>query len=231
MHRHKLAAEAGDPHAGGAQRKRQRAAIFAEWLLATFGREALNQGSGMFLYKYLQRCISVLWMLNLKPQQVVNKAISCVSYTPAVLCKQVGSHCQDMASEVRAYAAVAGVLDIAGGSGSLSFCLQTVHGVRCTTIDPRPAKLSKEAHRHLARLRAQGGGAAGGGGGDSLLESELDSPHDSLWGCLEQNLACRAADTSTSGVPSELLAEPDSRCNIVERSKAQQVHVAGNSNV
>ena len=141
----------------------------------------------------------------------MNKAISCVSYTPPVLCKQVGLHGQDTASEVRAYVFVAGVLDIAGGSGSLSFCLQTVHGVRCTTIDPRPAKLSKEAHRHLARLRAQAGGAAGGGGGDSLLDSEPDSPHDSLWGCLEQDLARHAADTSNSGELSGLLAEPDSR--------------------
>jgi len=41
-----MAAEAGDPHAGGAQRKRQRAAIFADWLLAMFGRDALNRGSG-----------------------------------------------------------------------------------------------------------------------------------------------------------------------------------------
>lgn len=46
QHRQRMAAEAGDPHAGGAQRKRQRAAIFADWLLATFGRDALNQGSG-----------------------------------------------------------------------------------------------------------------------------------------------------------------------------------------
>lgn len=48
--------------------------------------------------------------------------------------------------------AFAGVLDIAGGSGALSFCLQTVHGVRCTTIDPRPAKLSKQQRRHMAQL-------------------------------------------------------------------------------
>ncbi len=46
QHRHRMAAQAGDPHAGGAQRKRQRAAIFAQWLLDTYGSDALNQGSG-----------------------------------------------------------------------------------------------------------------------------------------------------------------------------------------
>ena len=42
-----MAAKAGDPHAGGAQRKSQRAAIFAQWLLDTFGRDLLNRGSGL----------------------------------------------------------------------------------------------------------------------------------------------------------------------------------------
>jgi hypothetical protein len=52
------------------------------------------------------------------------------------------------------------VLDIAGGAGSLSFCLHALHGVRCTTIDPRPAKLSKQHRRHLASLKACAGAAA-----------------------------------------------------------------------
>ncbi|KAK9908082.1 hypothetical protein WJX75_002561 [Coccomyxa subellipsoidea] len=132
QHRHRMAAEAGDPHAGGAQRKRQRAAIFAQWLLDTFGHDALNKGTG--------------------------------------------------------------VLDIAGGSGSLSFCLQTVHGVRCTTIDPRPAKLSKDAHRHLARIRAEAAGAAAGSF-MSLLDS--NAACESLWGCLEQDASSAANDLSS----------------------------------
>lgn len=32
------ATEAGNPHAENAGKKRQRAVVFAEWLLATFGR-------------------------------------------------------------------------------------------------------------------------------------------------------------------------------------------------
>ncbi len=44
--RHQMAAGLGDPHAGDAKRKSQRAAIFACWLLDTFGKEHLNQGSG-----------------------------------------------------------------------------------------------------------------------------------------------------------------------------------------
>ncbi len=122
------------------------------------------------------------------------------------------------------------MLDIAGGSGSLSFCLQTVHGVRCTTVDPRPAKLSKDAHRHLARLRAQAGSAAGTGG-ESLLDSEPDFAHDSVWGCLEQDdHASSAAATSTSKELSGLLAEPNSTWYIVVIPLlCPEVHVNGSS--
>ena len=56
------------------QQKGRRAAVFAEWLLATYGAEALNEGTG--------------------------------------------------------------VLDVAGGKGSLSYELHCRHGVRCTLIDP-----------------------------------------------------------------------------------------------
>lgn len=87
----------------------------------------------------------------------------------------------------------AGVLDIAGGSGSLSFCLQTVHGVRCTTIDPRPAKLSKDAHRHLARIRAEAAGAAAG---SFLFLLDSNAACESLWGCLEQDASSAANDLS-----------------------------------
>ena len=48
----------------------------------------------------------------------------------------------------------AGVLDVAGGRGEVAFCLQLVHGVPATVIDPRPAKLSK-AQRALLRQRAK----------------------------------------------------------------------------
>ena len=102
----------------------------------------------------------------------------------------------------------AGVLDIAGGSGSLSFCLQTVHGVRCTTVDPRPAKLSKDAHRHLARMRAEAAGAATSSC-SSLLDR--DAAAESLWGCLEQDV--RSTSDDLSGVRlSEGSADPTSRC-------------------
>ena len=43
----------------------------------------------------------------------------------------------------------AGVVDVAGGRGSLSFALQTVHGVNCTVVDPRPPKPTKEQLRFL----------------------------------------------------------------------------------
>jgi hypothetical protein len=44
--RQQLAAASGDPHAGSAKRKSHRAAIFAEWLIAKFGKDFLNNGSG-----------------------------------------------------------------------------------------------------------------------------------------------------------------------------------------
>jgi len=45
----------------------------------------------------------------------------------------------------------AGVVDVAGGRGSLSFALQTKHGVNCTVVDPRPPKPTKEQLRFLQR--------------------------------------------------------------------------------
>ncbi|KAK9811704.1 hypothetical protein WJX72_008710 [[Myrmecia] bisecta] len=89
--RREAASDAGDPHGLNAQRKRQRAAVFVDWLLKTYGREFLNSGTG--------------------------------------------------------------VLDIAGGRGDVSFQLQTVHGIRCTLVEPRPQKLSRTQHKELARIR------------------------------------------------------------------------------
>lgn len=42
-----------------------------------------------------------------------------------------------------------GVLDVAGGRGSLSFELHTVLGVQTTTVDPRPQRLSRAQHKVL----------------------------------------------------------------------------------
>lgn len=41
------------------------------------------------------------------------------------------------------------MLQCAGGSGSLTFELAYVHGIKCTLIDPRPLKLNKLQHKHL----------------------------------------------------------------------------------
>ncbi|GAB4823002.1 hypothetical protein N2152v2_010048 [Parachlorella kessleri] len=43
----------------------------------------------------------------------------------------------------------AGVLDVAGGAGSVTFELAVVHGINCTLVDPRPLKLTKHHHRQL----------------------------------------------------------------------------------
>ena len=45
----------------------------------------------------------------------------------------------------------AGVVDVAGGRGSLSFALQVQHGVTCTVVDPRLPKPTKEQLRYLQR--------------------------------------------------------------------------------
>jgi hypothetical protein len=44
----------------------------------------------------------------------------------------------------------AGVLDVAGGRGDVSFELHTVRGVCATLVEPRARKLSKAQHRWLA---------------------------------------------------------------------------------
>ena len=45
------------------------------------------------------------------------------------------------------------MLDVAGGRGSLSFALQSLHGVTCTVIDPRPPKPTKQQLRFLRQPR------------------------------------------------------------------------------
>ena len=40
-----------------------------------------------------------------------------------------------------------GVLDVAGGRGEMNFELNVLRNVKCTTIDPRPSKLSKRRLR------------------------------------------------------------------------------------
>ncbi|KAI8471675.1 MAG: hypothetical protein J3K34DRAFT_520358 [Monoraphidium minutum] len=80
----------GCAHAAGAPSKRHRARIFAQWLVNTYGRDALNTG--------------------------------------------------------------AGVLDVAGGRGAVTFELVVTHGVKCTLVEPRPFKLSKLQHKTLKGL-------------------------------------------------------------------------------
>ncbi|KAA6425158.1 MAG: hypothetical protein FRX49_04653 [Trebouxia sp. A1-2] len=46
-----------------------------------------------------------------------------------------------------------GVLDVAGGRGDVSFELQTVRGIRCTLVDPRPQKLSRSQRKWLQHFR------------------------------------------------------------------------------
>ncbi|DBB09818.1 TPA: hypothetical protein ACH3X3_001437 [Trebouxia sp. C0006] len=98
-HKQELSSEAGNPHGFDAAKKCQRASVFCDWLIATFGSEVLSQGSG--------------------------------------------------------------VLDIAGGRGDVSFELQTVRGIRCTLIDPRPQKLSKSQRKWLQHFKQQPCVAAG----------------------------------------------------------------------
>lgn len=52
-----------------------------------------------------------------------------------------------------ALCAGAGVLDVAGGSGELSYQLAYHYGIPTTTIDPRPPKLSKQQLRQLEYRR------------------------------------------------------------------------------
>ena len=47
-----------------------------------------------------------------------------------------------------------GVLDVAGGRGDVGLCLLALHGVRCTTIDPRPRKLAHKLSYSQRRLLA-----------------------------------------------------------------------------
>jgi len=44
--RRQAAAEKGDPHNGSAAKKGKRAAVFAQWLVDTYGTAFLNSGTG-----------------------------------------------------------------------------------------------------------------------------------------------------------------------------------------
>ena len=44
--RRQIAAERGDPHGGSAAKKGRRAAVFAQWLVDTYGVPYLKSGSG-----------------------------------------------------------------------------------------------------------------------------------------------------------------------------------------
>ena len=48
-----------------------------------------------------------------------------------------------------------GILDVAGGNGSLAFELSFVHGIPCTVVDPRPIKFSKKKTKDIL-LKARG---------------------------------------------------------------------------
>ncbi|CAH0515927.1 unnamed protein product [Peronospora belbahrii] len=71
--------------------KQQRAHVFAEWLIETYGAEFLAEGKG--------------------------------------------------------------IVDIAGGRGSLSFELWNKRKLPCTLVEPRPMKLSKQQHKYLKRQK------------------------------------------------------------------------------
>ncbi|ETM34599.1 hypothetical protein L914_18341 [Phytophthora nicotianae] len=80
-----------DPH--GKIGKQQRAQVFVEWLVETFGAEFLASGKG--------------------------------------------------------------VVDVAGGRGSVSFELWNKRRLPCTLIEPRPMKLSKQQHKYLKKQKKE----------------------------------------------------------------------------
>lgn len=73
-----------------------------------------------------------------------------IVWHPASRCQGCGAFllCSDIFRQC-----FAGVFDVAGGRGSLSFALQVQHGVTCTVVDPRPPKPTKEQLRFLRQLQ------------------------------------------------------------------------------
>lgn len=94
------------------------------------------------------------------------------------------------------------MLDVAGGRGDLSFYLRSVHGVRCTCIDPRPPLLSRAAHRHLRRLR-MAGIACDVATQDQQPEEEQESP----WSLLERASCWEGAEDSADGASQQDAAQ------------------------
>ena len=110
-----------------------------------------------------------------------------------------------------------GVLDVAGGRGSLSFALQSLHGISCTVVDPRPPKPTKQQLRFLRQPRKllfSDTVASDAADISQKVGRSTASPADSVAGEAERELgqasegapATRADATEDSAGPARFLA-------------------------
>ena len=120
--RREAATARGNPHGGSAAKKGRRAAVFAQWLVDTYGQGLLADGSGAFATLFL--------MYSAQPSSPPP-----MSAAPLILACGAGVE-QVLVADL-SVPMHAGVIDVAGGRGALSFALHALHGVPCTVIDPR----------------------------------------------------------------------------------------------
>ena len=97
---------------------------------------------------------------------------------------------------------------MAGGRGSLSFELHVVHGVICTTVDPRPAKLTKDQLRFLKQRSGTLGTSSTIDPGIDFMHSQHDSVPGDPW--QEPSTAGEAGNAEgAKGLPNHIQAAFD----------------------
>lgn len=137
----------GDPHAGSAKKKTQRARVFADFLVATFGDRLERLPDPPLSADDKDRTTDT--SPSVPAANLDGKPPPSASAPAPSLPSDESTH--DMERHAMEHRAV---LDVAGGRGDVSFELHNRRGLRAVVIDPRPQRFSKQQHRAMAAYAA-----------------------------------------------------------------------------